>query len=35
MFAMFNTEKRKTELCLKLTKDEKGKGSDPLDRYAA
>jgi hypothetical protein len=32
MFAMFNKEKRKTELCIRLTKDEKGKGDNPQDR---
>jgi hypothetical protein len=32
MFATFNKEKRKTELCIRLTKDEKGKGDNPQGR---
>jgi len=32
IFAIFNKEKRKTELCIRLTKDEKGKGDNPQDR---
>jgi len=33
MFTMFNKEKNKTELSIRLTKDEKGKGNNPQDRY--
>jgi hypothetical protein len=29
MFAIFNKEKRKTELYIRLIKDEKGKGNNP------
>lgn len=32
MFAMFNKEKRKTELYIRLTKDKKGKGDNPQNR---
>lgn len=33
MFTMFNQEKRETELSIRLTKDENGKGNNPQDRY--
>jgi len=32
MFAMFNKERRKAELSIRLMKDEKGKGDNPQDR---
>ncbi|KAL9082425.1 MAG: hypothetical protein Q9165_008897, partial [Trypethelium subeluteriae] len=32
MFAMFHKSKKKTVLCIKVTKDEKGKGNTPEDR---
>lgn len=34
MFAMFNKNKGKTELCIRFTKDEKGKGDTPQERYS-
>jgi hypothetical protein len=34
MFAMFKESDGKTRLCLRFTKDEKGKGDTPQERYS-
>lgn len=33
MFAMFDLREQKTRLGIRLTKDEKGKGDKPQERY--